>query len=185
MTKRTGCLVRAGCALAEEKKTEVQDKKPSQIGFIFTMSFVVINVVVLGVGLFFAYKGTIGWDAPVYTEEQAFERLKFEQDEMEKLPLIFTLDSFKANLNDNPVRAIEVEVSVEMMNREGYEELIDSDNQARVRDEVLRILQNKSYDDVSTVQGKLFLKDQFSASLNSILKQGIVKEIFFSQFKIE
>src|SRR5687768_14051298 len=109
------------------------------------MAFIVVNVVVSGGGLFLAYKGTIGWNPPVYTEEQAFEQLKSEQAEMEKLPLIFTLDSFKANLIDNPVRAIEVEVSVEMMNREGYEELIDSDNQAKVRDEILRVLQGKSY----------------------------------------
>lgn len=171
--------------MAEDKKSDAQSVKPSKLGLILTIVFIVVNVIVSGGGLFLAYKGTIGWNPPVYTEEQAFERLKSEQAEMEKLPLIFTLDSFKANLIDNPVRAIEVEVSVEMMNRDGYEELIDSDNQAKVRDEILRVLQGKTYEEVATVQGKLFLKDQFSSSLNSILKKGIVKDIFFSQFKIE
>lgn len=172
--------------MAEESKSEGNGAaKAGKLGLILTIVFIVINVVVSGGGLFLAYKGTIGWNPPVYTEEKAFESLKAEQAEMEKLPLIFTLDAFKANLIDNPVRAIEIEVSVEMMNREGYEELIDSDNQAKVRDEILRVLQAKSYEEVSTVQGKLFLKDQFSSSLNSILKKGIVKDIFFSQFKIE
>lgn len=171
--------------MAEENKTTSPSAKPSKLGLILTIVFIVVNGIVTGGGLFLAYKGTIGWNPPIYTEEQAFERLKSEQAEMEKLPLIFTLDSFKANLNDSPVRAIEIELSVEMMNREGFEELIDSDNQAKVRDEILRILQSKSYEDVSTVQGKLFLKDQFSSSLNAILKKGIVKDIFFSQFKIE
>lgn len=170
--------------MAEEKKPNSEGKK-GKIGLILTIVFIVINLGVTGAGLFFAYKGTLGWNPPVYTDEQAAERLKTEQAEMEKLPLIFTMDPFKANLSDTPVRAIEVEVSVEMMNREGYEELIDSDSQARVRDEILRILQSKSYEDISTVQGKLFLKDQFADSLNTILKKGIVKDIFFSQFKIE
>lgn len=171
--------------MAEDKKSNETESKPSKLGLILKIVFIVVNVVVSGGGLFLAYKGTIGWNPPVYTEEKAFEKLKEEQAELEKLPLIFTLDSFKANLIDNPVRAIEIEVSVEMMNREGYEELIDSDNQAKVRDEILRVLQSKSYEDVATVQGKLFLKDQFSSSLNAILKKGIVKDIFFSQFKIE
>ncbi len=170
--------------MAEEKQPKQEGKK-SKLGLILTITFIVINLGVTGTGLFLAYKGTIGWHPPVYTDEQATEKLKAEQAEMEKLPLIFTMDPFKANLSDTPVRGIEVEVSVEMMNREGYEELIDSDNQAKVRDEILRILQGKSYDDIATVQGKLFLKDQFSEALNAILKKGIVRDIFFSQFKIE
>lgn len=168
-----------------EAGSEKKESKKSNLGLILTIVFIVINIVVAGGGLFLAYKGTIGWNPPVYTDDIAMEKLRSEQAELEKLPLIFTLDPFKANLNETPVRAIEVEVSVEMMNSEGYQELIDSDNQAKVRDEILRILQSKSYDDVATVQGKLFLKDQFSLSLNSILKKGIVKDIFFSQFKIE
>ena len=171
--------------MAEEKKPSGEKEKKGKLGLILTIIFIVINVAVLGAGLFMAYKGTIGWNAPVYTNENATEKLRQEQLELEKLPLIFTMDAFKANLNDTPVRAVEVEVSVEMMNREGYEELIDSDNQAKVRDEILRILQGKSYEDIATVQGKLFLKDQISESLSGILRQGIVKDIFFSQFKIE
>lgn len=170
--------------MAEPKPAE-KDNKKGKLGLILTLVFAVVNLTVVGIGLFLSYKGTIGWNPPIYTNEDADKHLKAEQAEMEKLPLVFTMDSFKANLNDTPVRAIEIEVSVEMMNREGFEELVDSDNQAKVRDEILRMLQGKSYDDVATVQGKLFLKDQFTEALNSILKKGIVKDIFFSQFKIE
>ena len=170
--------------MAEEKKATEGPKK-SKLGLILSMLFIIFNVAAVGGGLFLAYKGTIGWHPPVYTDQQASDKLKAEQAEMEKLPLIFTMDSFKSNLSDTPVRAIEVEVSVEMMNREGYEELIDSDNQAKVRDQILQILQGKSYDDIATVQGKLFLKDQFATALNTILKKGIVKDIFFSQYKVE
>ena len=170
--------------MAEEKKTD-QEPKQSKAGLIMTVLFIVVNLGVSGAGLFFAYKGTIGWNPPVYTDEVAAEKLKAEQAELEKLPLIFTMDPFKANLIDTPVRAIEIEVSFEMMNREGYEELVDADNQAKVRDRILQIIQNKSYDDVATVQGKLFLKDQFAEALNAILEKGIVKDIFFSKFRIE
>jgi flagellar FliL protein len=164
---------------------EKQEPKKKDLGLILTLVFAVINLAVGGTGLFLAYKGTIGWERPVFTDEQAFEKLRAEQAEIEALPLIFTMDPIKANLSDAPVRAIEIEVNVEMMNREGYEELVDSDNQAKVRDQMIYILQNKSYDDVATVQGKLFLKEQFAGALNSILKKGIVKDIFFSQFKME
>lgn len=152
---------------------------------LLKMGFIVLNLSVTGGGLYLAYKGTIGWEAPVYSDQEARERLQAEQAELEKLPLIFTLESFKANLSDTPVRAVEIELSVEMMNRLGYEELVDGDNQAKIRDEILRIIQGKSYDDIATVQGKLFLKDQFAEALNKVLQRGIVKDVFFSQFKIE
>jgi flagellar FliL protein len=170
--------------LSEPKKEEQQPKKDKS-GLIMGILFAVVNLGVSGTGLFFAYKGTIGWNPPVYTEEQAFEKLKSEQSEMEKLPMIYTMEPFKSNLDDTPVRAVEIEVSFEMMNHEGYEELIDSDNQAKARDQILQILQNKSYDDIASVQGKLFLKEQFADAINAILKKGIVKDIFFSKFRIE
>ncbi|MEY4615523.1 MAG: hypothetical protein RJB66_483 [Pseudomonadota bacterium] len=170
--------------MSEEKKPD-QEPKKDKTGLILSLVFAVVNLGVSGAGLFFAYKGTIGWNPPVYTNEQASERLDAEQAEIEKLPMIYTMEPFKANLDDSPVRAIEVEVSFEMMNHEGYEELIDSDNQAKARDQILQIIQNKSYDDIASVQGKLFLKEQFADAVNAILKKGIVKDIFFSKFRIE
>lgn len=168
--------------MAEEKKAE---EKPSNLGKILAIVFVVINVVVSGAGIFLTYQGTIGWNSPKYTETMAMEKLEADMKELESLPLVYTLEPFKANLDGLPVRAIEIEVSVEMMSRQGFEELIDADNIVRVRDAIIRILQSKNYDNLETVQGKLFLKDQVALSLNEILIRGIVKDVFFSQFKIE
>jgi flagellar FliL protein len=168
--------------MAEEKKPEA---KPSQLGKILSIVFVVINVMVLGVGLFLVYQATLGWHAPSYNESQAMEKLEADMKELDSLPLVYTLDPFKANLDGLPVRAVEIEVSVEMMNRQGFEELIDADNIVKIRDTIIRILQSKNYDNLETVQGKLFLKDQIALSLNDILIRGVVKDVFFSQFKIE
>jgi flagellar FliL protein len=168
--------------VAEEKKAEA---KPSNLGKILAIIFLVINVGVSGAGLFMVYQATIGWHAPKYTEETASKELEANMKELDSLPLVYTLEPFKANLDGLPVRAVEIEVSVEMMNRQGFEELIDADNIVRIRDTIIRILQSKNYDNLETVQGKLFLKDQIALSLNEILIRGVVKDIFFSQFKVE
>ncbi len=160
-------------------------KKKVDLGKILTIVFIILNVVITGGGAFLVFKSTLGWHAPVYTDEMATEKLQAEQKELEKLPLIFTMEKFKSNLDGLPIRAIEVEVNVEMMNRDGYEELIDSDNLVKVRDKVIHILQTKTFDDIETVQGKLFLKDQIARVLGEILIKGIVKDVFFSQFKVE
>jgi flagellar FliL protein len=168
--------------MAEEKSTE---GKASNLGKVMVIAFVVVNICVSGGGLFLAYQSSIGWSSPKYTEVMAMEKLEANMKELENLPLVYTLEPFKANLDGLPVRAIEIEVSVEMMNRQGFEELIGADNIVKIRDSIIRILQSKSYDNLETVQGKLFLKDQVALSLNEILVSGVVKDVFFSQFKIE
>lgn len=168
--------------MAEEKKDK---EKPSNLGKILAIIFVVINIGVSGAGIFMTYQATLGWNSPKYTETMAMDVLEANMKELESLPLVYTLEPFKANLDGLPVRAIEIEVSVEMMNRQGFEELIDADNVVRIRDSIIRILQSKNYDNLETVQGKLFLKDQVALSLNDILIRGVVKDVFFSQFKVE
>lgn len=168
--------------MAEEQKPQA---KPSNLGKILAIGFIVINVLISGAGLFLVYQSTLGWHSPSYTENMAMEKLEADMKELDSLPLVYTLEPFKANLNGLPVRAIEIEVSVEMMNRQGFEELIDADNIVKIRDTIIRILQSKNYDTLETVQGKLFLKDQIALSLNDILIRGVVKDVFFSQFKIE
>lgn len=176
--------------MAEEKKPESASGGEVQgqgkdifklLGFV-VMAF---NLVGAGAGAFFTYQSTLGWHPPVLKEEEAAARLASVQFLQQEAPSVYTMDVFKANLKGEPVRAIELEVNVDMASREGYEELMDATNKSRVRDAVMGILHDKSFDDVETVQGKLFLKDQIAKAINSILNQGIVKDVYFTEFKIE
>jgi flagellar FliL protein len=157
----------------------------SKIGKILVPAFIGLNVILSGGGAFLVYKATLGWNRQPYTEEMADKELKKNQEQLDQSPLIFAMDTFKANLQGEPVRGIEMDVNVEMMNREGFEELVNPDYRAKARDAILAILYNKTFEEVETVQGKLFLKDQITLALNQILPIGIVKDVYFSKFQVE
>lgn len=144
----------------------------------------VLNLGVLGGGAFLAYKATLGYKHPTIREPQAVEELQGsrKQAHMEER-VMYTLPTFTVNLDGTPRRLIRVEMTFEMLDKEGFEEIVR--NNPRVRDEIVRILNRKKFDDIETIQGKLLLKDQITVTLNQALKAGVIKDIYFSDFLVQ
>jgi flagellar FliL protein len=90
---------------------------------------------------------------------------------------------FNTNLDGVPRRLVRVELSLEMMDEEGYEEVIGIVPQAR--DSIMRILNSKSFSDIESVQGKLHLKNQVVADLNASLHKGVVKNVYFNELVVQ
>ena len=146
----------------------------------------------VGGGAYMTFKATLGWKPPVITEDQlAAERAKGQEDLASQAgPLIYTMDKFTVNLDGDPMRgdpkrSILIEVNLEMLNKDGFEEVIDVDNRAKARDKIVSILNAKTFSEIESIQGKLFLKDQIAWQLNQILEKGVVKEVYFSQFVVQ
>ena len=146
--------------------------------------FVVVDLVVLGAGAAMTYKATMAWERPAVREPAAIEALKKEREtEGVRDSVLYTMPTFTVNLAGQPRRMIRVELTLEMLDKDGFEEVVT--NSPAARDAILRILNEKSYDDIETIQGKLFLKDQISVTLNKTLKEGVVKDVFFSEFLVQ
>lgn len=148
--------------------------------------FAVLNLGVVGTGAFMAYKGTLGYEAPVLREPAALAELKKQREsstEIGKESVLFTMPAFTTNLSGSPRRLIKVEMTFEMLDKEGFEEIVR--NSPRARDEIMRILNRKTFDDVETIQGKLSLKDSIAVTLNQSLKSGVIKDIYFSEFQVQ
>jgi flagellar FliL protein len=147
---------------------------------------ILLNFGGLGVGAFVVYKGTLGVERPVLREPAAMDELKKERKENEKdglSSLTYTMAPFTVNLSGNPQRIIRVEMTLEMLDEEGFEEVVRLGPQAR--DSIVKILNLKEFSDLETIQGKLFLKDQIAVTLNQSLKSGVVKDIYFSDFVVQ
>ncbi len=175
-----------------EKKDEkaAAPKKALPVALIMQLGFVVLNLAVTGMGVYWVYSATIGWHAPTITEQQlAAEKEaadhKLESQGSEAGPLVYTMDKFTVNLDGEPKRTIRVEVNLEMLGKDGFEEIINSDNRAKARDSIVRILNGKSFNELETIQGKLFLKDKIAMEINSILDKGVVKDVYFSEFVVQ
>lgn len=177
--------------IKEQDGAEKPKKKPLNMALIGQLVFVVVNLGVVGYGAYLVYASTLGWRAPEITEAQLAKQKETEsQNENGQLgPLIFTMDKFTVNLNGDPLkdpkRTIQIEVNLEMLNREGFEEVMGNDNRAKARDKIIQLLGNKTYPDVETIQGKLFLKDQIAKELNNFLDKGVVKDVYFTSFVVQ
>lgn len=174
---------------AKDKKAEAPKKK-LPMGMILQVGFVVLNLAVTGLGVYWVYAATLGWHAPTITEqklaaEKAAADHKQDSQGSEAGPLVYTMDKFTVNLDGEPKRTIRVEVNLEMLGKDGFEEVINSDNRAKARDSIVRLLNGKTFNELETIQGKLFLKDKIAMEINSILDKGVVKDVYFSEFVVQ
>lgn len=143
-----------------------------------------LNLGVMSGGGFLIYRSTLGFERPSVREEVVLEDLEKERESADNAEAImYTMEPFTVNLNGSPRRVIRVEMSLEMLDKEGFEEVVTLGPSAR--DAVVKILNNKEFKDVETIQGKLFLKDQIAVTLNSHLKSGVVKDVYFNDFLIQ
>jgi flagellar protein FliL len=150
---------------------------------IIAMAYVALNLTCMGVGSYLVYAVTLGYTTPqVSSAELDREITAFRQTLLEK-PMIYTLETFNTNLSGLPRRLIRMELNLEMLDAEGFEEIIDLG--AKGRDTVVKIINSKTFAEIETLQGKLHLKNEIIAQLNKHLDQGVVKNVYFSDFVVQ
>jgi flagellar protein FliL len=163
---------------------EQQTEKPKRdLKKLMTYAFMAVNLLCLGTGSYLVYEATLGVKHKALSNEQAERELASFEESLRGDPVLYTMAQFNTNLDGVPRRLVRVDLSLEMMDEEGYEEVIGIVPQAR--DSIMRILNSKTFDDVETVQGKLHLKNQIIADLNQTLKKGVVKNVYFNELVVQ
>lgn len=175
--------------MADNKEQKPEGKK-LPVALLMQVAFAVVNLGLTGAGAYMVYASTIGWHSPQITEkslaEQRANEVKSEDEHGASVgPLVYTMDKFTVNLAGEPKRTIRIEVNLEMLGKDGFEEIINSDNRAKARDRIVRILNDKTFSELETIQGKLFLKDRIATDINGLLEQGVVKDVYFSEFVVQ
>ena len=145
-------------------------------GFLISLNFAG-----LGMGVYMVFISTIGYTSPAITE-QKLRDVAGLPSHLEQGPMVYTMDKFVANLAGEPKRTLRIQVNLDMMNAQSYSEIMDEENRAKARDTILRILNEKTFTDLESLQGKLFLKDEIVRNVNKSLRIGLVKDIYFSDF---
>lgn len=148
---------------------------------IIVAVLVTFNFGVLGLGTYWVYISTLGYDYPKTTEKGLREPSSLKE-KFGHAPLIYTMDKFVVNLSGMPKRTIRVQVNLDMISPVAFQEIMDFENRAKARDKIVRILNDKTFDDLETIQGKLFLKDKIVSEVNQILSRGLVKDVYFTDF---
>jgi len=103
---------------------------------------------------------------------------------LSEIGILYPLDTFTVNLkSDQGRRYLKATISLEL---EGEELSIELDNKSPViRDRIIRILSSKTLEEISSKKGKQKVSDQIVDTMNSMIVDGDVKGIYFTEFVIQ
>lgn len=167
----------------EENKKEKKKFSMAGIKAFLPKALLLLNVVGMGFGGYLAYMGTIGLTPEKIRELKARENLYSEEVFADK-PVVYSMEPFTVNLADqDDQRIVQVKVTLEMLDENGFEEVVSMGAQAR--DTIVTILNGKQFPELQTIQGKLFLKDEITVALNKQLDRSFIKDVYFSRFVLQ
>jgi flagellar FliL protein len=116
-------------------------------------------------------------------EETEAEEAPQEEEEVIIGPM-YKMDTMIVNLADKGgKRYLRTTMQLELNSAEVLEEI--EQRLAQLRDAVLMILPSKQYSEISTTEGKIALRDEIIAKMNTILKKGQVSTIYFTEFVVQ
>jgi len=103
---------------------------------------------------------------------------------LDQIGTLYPLDTFTVNLkSDSGRRFLKVTMSLELSIPELSHEL---DAKAAVlRDRIIRILSSKTLEEISSKKGKQKVTEQIMDTLNSMITDGQIKGIYFTEFVIQ
>jgi len=127
--------------------------------------------------------GAAGSSAPGAEGGAGGGRIERQSDLPRSAGLVLPLPSITVNIADPTGRrylklGMEVEVNADVT------EALQA-NSARIRDAVIMLLAGKTYNDISSPDGKVLLKAEVAARLNQILGAQRVIRVYFTDFVVE
>lgn len=103
---------------------------------------------------------------------------------LSQIGVLYPLDAFTVNLkSDSGRRYLKATISLEL---NGKELSLELDNKKPViRDRIIRILTSKTLEEISSTKGKQKISDQIKDTLNSMITDGSIEGIYFTEFVIQ
>jgi len=104
--------------------------------------------------------------------------------QLSEIGILYPLDTFTVNLkSDAGRRYLKVTMSLEL---EGEELSLELDAKSPVlRDRIIRILTSKTLEEISSKKGKQKVSSQIMDTLNSMIADGEIRGIYFTEFVIQ
>jgi len=166
--------------MAEDKEPTAEEppKKKSKL-----LLFVLIGVVLAGGGAAAAFLMTKDKKAADAVEDSAATRAPAAEEKAGLVPL----DTFLVNLNDPAgERYMKVTMRLTIAPESVADKTKDDELQlARIRDRVLTVLMSKTFAELSDPLGKESLRFEIQGQVDTLLDQGAVQDVFFSEFVVQ
>ncbi|MDQ1263810.1 MAG: flagellar protein FliL [Campylobacterota bacterium] len=188
----------------EEKKEEsgASEGKKSKKLLIIIIVAILVLIIVAGVAIAMLLMGedenaknaqtaqNTQQSAPQAQEKSVSSRSRdgatdnIDSRKLSQIGILYPLDTFTVNLkSDSGRRYLKATISLEL---NGQELSIELDNKAPViRDRIIRILTSKTLEEISSQKGKQKVTEQIMDTLNSIISDGSIQGIYFTEFVIQ
>lgn len=165
-----------------EKKDETTEEGGSKKKLFIIIGAVVLVLLIGG--------GVAGWfllkkDPPPPEEQDPGQQVPVPDLNKEATigPMV-NIDEFIVNIisSDNP-HYVKASLTVELSNEEVVPEV--EQRMPQVRDAILLLIGNKTYEELQDLQGKKQLKAELTSRINSFLQAGKVRSIYFTNFVVQ
>ena len=180
----------------EEEQLEAPEKKKSNMLMIIIIVVLVLVILIGAVVAVLLMGGDEEEMAEVKEPQKKEKKAKSSKrstsssSEMDdsrllgEIGILYPLDTFTVNLkSDAGRRYLKVTMSLEL---EGDELSLELDAKSPVlRDRIIRILSSKTLEEISSKKGKAKVSAQVMDTLNSMIADGEIKGIYFTEFVIQ
>jgi flagellar protein FliL len=163
--------------MVKEKETEEKQKKPRNK--IFLLGIPLLILLIAGVGTVAYFLG--GFADPKPSETELSENIP---QNIKPLGPLLKMDDFVVNImQKDTTRFLKVGITLETKNQQSSERI--KNRMPQISDAVLLLVGNKQFDQIKDLQGKLQLKADLLAQINSLIGKDEVTEIFFTDFVVQ
>ena len=97
---------------------------------------------------------------------------------------LFSLETFIVNLADQE-RSRYLRVTMDLELAKSTDAGVINDRLSQVRDSILMILPSRQFGEIASMEGKIALRDEIIARLNSLFNKKVVTNIFFTEFVVQ
>ena len=163
-----------------EKEVEEEEQPAGK----FPLKWIIIGVVVLVL----AGGGYVGWTMlnPQSGQTGADGGQAPDTEAVKEIEVgaMFDMDPFVVNLNEaGGKRYLKSKIEIEFVGDNVRLEL--TNRLPQLRDVILLHLSSKTLDEIRSVDGKIELKNALIKQINQVLKQGKIRNLYFTQFVIQ
>jgi flagellar protein FliL len=158
---------------------------------IIIVAVFVFMIGVMGAGFFILWKQMN--NAVAQVQQQGNEQESAEEAPAEEevtMGPLYKLDTLIVNLADQGgKRYLRITMELELKPGENVEanEVIEEleKRMPQIRDTILMVLPTKQYADIATTPGKIALRDEIMAKLNTFLKKSQISTIYLTEFVVQ
>ena len=107
-----------------------------------------------------------------------------QQDEQAEIGPMVDIDEFIVNIiSGDSAHYVKASLTVELTTENAKTEV--ANRMPQVRDTVLMLIGNKTYEELQDLQGKKQLKAELKSNVNAFLQTGKVKSVYFTNFVVQ